>query len=161
MSRKDSTVLALLALALLLTTGSALAERIRCGGGKRTGTNAADVISGSLRADQIFARDGDDEATATAGDALLSGGQGADLLVGESGNDRIDGGANSDRIVGGGGTDKIIGGGGDDAIDAVDADGFPERDVIDCGSGKDWVVADSLGKVAGTCETLPRVIVGP
>jgi hypothetical protein len=50
------------------------------------------------------------------------------------------------------GRDSVSAGAGNDSIDA--RDGY--RDVIDCGSGFDRVVADSLDRVATNCERVQR-----
>jgi RTX calcium-binding nonapeptide repeat (4 copies)/WD40-like Beta Propeller Repeat len=90
----------------------------------------------------------------------LTGGPGADTIRGRGGNDRISGGAGADKLYGdagndsitpGAGRDSAFGGAGKDTIRAKDG----ERDTIDCGSGKDTVVADKTDVVKG-CETVRR-----
>ena len=68
---------------------------------------------------------------------------GNDTILGGAGDDRIDGGAGNDVITGGSGADRLFGGPGSDTIYAADG----ERDVIDCGAGRDRAVVDSFDKV--------------
>jgi Ca2+-binding RTX toxin-like protein len=141
-----------LAAALLLTAGDALAERIRCKGGTCLGTEAADGISGSLKADSIYGLGGD----------YLSGGDGDDLIFGESGTDTLSGGAGNDRLFGNDGTDNLFGGDGDDFIDATFfEDGLGERDYVDCGAGDDTVVAGFRDTVLDNCEKVDRPVLEP
>ncbi|MGE3286332.1 MAG: hypothetical protein AB7J32_09545, partial [Pseudonocardia sp.] len=55
----------------------------------------------------------------------------------------------ADRISGGPGRDGVRGGAGDDVIDVKDG----EIDLVDCGPGRDEVVADLLDVVAN-CENV-------
>jgi hemolysin type calcium-binding protein/WD40 repeat protein len=80
-------------------------------------------------------------------DDTILGLAGNDTLLGGSGYDTIDGGAGNDVITGGSGADKLDGGAGSDTIFAADG----ERDTIDCGSGRDRVVADPSDKLLN-CE---------
>jgi Ca2+-binding RTX toxin-like protein len=82
-------------------------------------------------------------------DDVLSGLGGNDTLNGGNGDDAIDGGPGNDVITGGAGADRLLGGPGSDTIYAADG----ERDVVDCGPGRDRVVADSFDKVTG-CEVV-------
>jgi hemolysin type calcium-binding protein/WD40 repeat protein/predicted actin-binding protein len=82
-------------------------------------------------------------------DDTISGLGGNDTLPGGAGNDRIDGGPGNDVIVGGPGADRLFGGPGSDTIYAADG----QRDVVDCGPGRDRAVADSFDKVAH-CEVV-------
>lgn len=70
-----------------------------------------------------------------------------DQLAGGSGRDRICGRGGRDRLGGGPGRDRISGGAGADTIRT--ADGSP--DGVDCGPGRDSVVADRLDRLRG-CE---------
>jgi Ca2+-binding RTX toxin-like protein len=80
-------------------------------------------------------------------DDVILGMAGPDTLVGGAGDDRLDGGAGNDILIGGAGADTLIGGDGSDTIYAADG----ERDVIDCGAGRDRAVVDSVDKVTN-CE---------
>ena len=84
-------------------------------------------------------------------DDTISGLGGNDALTGGAGDDVIKGGTGNDIITGGSGADKLYGGDGSDTIYAGDG----ERDTIDCGAGKDRVVADSFDKTVN-CEVVDR-----
>ena len=91
----------------------------------------------------------------------LSGQDGADRLVvavgrpsrlfGGDGNDRLYGGAGRDQIRGGAGRDVVSGRGGDDVVAVRDG----ERDSVNCGRGRDRVVADAVD-VLTACESVSR-----
>ena len=82
-------------------------------------------------------------------DDTIFGLGGNDTLIGGAGDDTIYGGAGNDVITGGAGADKVYGGPGSDTILAADG----ERDTIDCGPGRDRVVADSFDKLVN-CEVV-------
>jgi Ca2+-binding RTX toxin-like protein len=103
------------------------------GGKKINGTAKADRLTGTAGADTIHGGGGNDH---------IKGGAGADKLYGDAGNDTVNAGP---------GRDSVLGGSGKDTIQARDG----ERDVIDCGSGRDTVVADKTDVVKG-CETVKR-----
>jgi hypothetical protein len=75
----------------------------------------------------------------------------ADNLKGGAGADTIRAGAGNDRINPGKGRDTVFGGAGNDTIQAADK----TRDVIDCGPGRDSVVADKIDVLKG-CERVKR-----
>ena len=77
---------------------------------------------------------------------------GAGHLEGTPFNDRVCGRSGADHIASGDGRDAITAGGGADSVDARDG----EADVIDCGAGKDTVVADRTDRVAANCERVRR-----
>ncbi len=97
-------------------------------------------IVGTVRADYLPGGGHDDTILGLRGNDTLLGGAGDDLLEGGPGNDVITGGSGADRILGGPGSDTIYA-----------ADG--ERDVVDCGSGRDYALVDSVDKVVG-CEVV-------
>ena len=82
-------------------------------------------------------------------DDVIEGGGGNDTIPGGAGDDRIDGGPGNDVIKGGAGADRLLGGTGSDTINAADG----ERDVVDCGAGRDRVIADSFDSVVN-CEVV-------
>ena len=82
-------------------------------------------------------------------DDVILGNGGNDTLLGGAGDDRINGGAGNDIINGGSGADRLIGGPGSDTITAADG----ERDVVDCGRGRDRAVVDSFDKTTD-CEVV-------
>jgi Ca2+-binding RTX toxin-like protein len=72
----------------------------------------------------------------------LRGGAGADVICALAGRD---------RIVAGAWHDVVYGGQGDDVIDRILArDG--RSDVVDCGPGRDSVVADAVDTLGADCE---------
>ena len=160
-------ILAVLALGLLLTGGVALADSIRCTGGKCRGTKASDSIAGAnstSNPDQIFALGARDVVEANAGDDLVSGG-GDDFLAGEAGNDTLKGGNGNDSLNGGPGGDTLNGGLRNDIIDAHESptgQAPAEKDVVDCGEDADGrdvdtVFAERVDQVAANCEKVPFV----
>ena len=97
----------------------------------------------------------------TAGPDVFNGLGGNDVLKGLDGNDTLNGGKGNDVLKGGPGNDKLVGGPGKDAFDAGtgndtvnSADGTKE--TVNCGAGKDKVIADKLDKLNG-CESVKRV----
>ena len=82
-------------------------------------------------------------------DDVILGRRGNDTLLGGMGDDRIDGGPGNDVLNGGGGADVLAGGDGSDTIFAADG----ERDVIDCGKGRDRAVVDAVD-VVKNCEVV-------
>ena len=80
-------------------------------------------------------------------DDVIIGGPGNDTIFGGAGDDQLYGGPGNDVITGGAGADKIYGGPGSDTIYADDG----ERDVIDCGPGRDRAVVDAVD-VVKHCE---------
>jgi hypothetical protein len=128
-------------------------------------TDEGDLLQGGARDDSYDGGRGNDEIRGAAGDDCLAGGDGSDYLAGDRGNDRLFGGPGDDQLEGGFGRDVLDGGSGDDLIG-----GGQERSVIhggpgadrisssngvaddvDCGSGRDRVVADRSDRVRG-CE---------
>jgi Ca2+-binding RTX toxin-like protein len=97
-------------------------------------------LVGTARADYLAGGGYDDVINGLAGNDTLLGGAGYDHIVGGRGNDVISGGSGADVIDGGPGSDTI-----------KVADG--ERDVVNCGAGRDRVVADPFDKVSN-CEVV-------
>ena len=82
----------------------------------------------------------------------IEGGRGNDVLRGRGGNDVLIGGPGADRLFGGRGADKLRGGGGNDRLNSRDG----KRDIVNCGSGIDTVIADRKDKIAKSCENVIR-----
>ena len=90
-------------------------------------------------------------------DNWLFGGAQRDILIGGPGADRLDGSHGNDSLYGGSGKDVLIGdsgavigkgpAAGKDYLSAVDG----ERDVVNCGPGRDTARADRLDRLIG-CE---------
>ena len=125
------------------------------GGGKacalpQLGTKGDDTpvtLPPSASGDAIRGAGGADRLRGRAGDDCLYGQSGDDSLRGDEGADKLEGGAGRDRLVGGAGKDTIGAGAGADAIRAKDG----KRDKIECGPGRDTVVADGRDKLAKSC----------
>jgi Ca2+-binding RTX toxin-like protein len=172
-------VLAVMALALLLTSGVAWAVN-------KVGTDGPDTLRGTDRADNLSGEGGNDDLFGLGGRYNLLGGSGKDLiltgnerlagegdtnLVGGRGNDGVGGGLGTDNVVGNAGNDLLVGGpgldprespnddlsggGGNDVIDILNKPAA--RDAVVCGSGFDRVIADRKDVVAPDCE---KVFVG-
>jgi uncharacterized repeat protein (TIGR01451 family) len=142
------------------------------------GTRDDDVITGTAYGDTIYGLEHSDLLRGAEGDDCLWGGEGNDVLDGDGGNDRLWGGNGRDRLLGGDGNDLLygglkgdvlVGGAGDDQLfpgtgrdlvragagnDVINArDG--SRDVIECASGVDRVIADRRDRLRG-CEQVSR-----
>jgi len=88
----------------------------------------------------------------TPGSDVLTGTPKADRLNGGAGNDRLYGMAGPDVLIGGKGRDTVVGGAGNDRLEVRDR----ERDVVDCGPGRDTVVADQRDAIRRGCEVVLR-----
>jgi hypothetical protein len=131
-----------------------------------------DLVRGGPGKDGVVGGSGKDRIYGDSGKDELVGLGGTDRIYGGTGNDEINGGGlafgtdRRDTIYGGAGADKLtdsqngkesagdrfFGGSGNDRID--DRDG--NRDIIDCGAGRDSVLADQRDKVARNCERVRR-----
>jgi PKD repeat protein len=134
--------------AALATAPSAVVRRPAT----RWGTARDDRLTGTADDDVIDGRGGADLLRALGGDDTVNGGSGADRVFGDPADDRLNGGPGDDRLDGGTGTDRIFGGPGNDRIQARDG----RADVIDCGGGRDSVVADRKDRIRGGCEKVTR-----
>ena len=143
--------------------GSSGNDRVRGNGGN-------DTIDAGRGNDRAFGDAGNDTLLGSSGNDLLSGVSGRDVIAGNSGRDRINGGSSNDRVSGGSGNDRISGSSGNDRLtggsggdrisgnsgsDRINArDG--RRDTVNCGSGRDTVVADRSDRVSRNCERVVR-----
>jgi Tol biopolymer transport system component len=98
------------------------------------GSDFEDTLTGTNAGEQICARAGDDK------------------VYGLGGNDTIDAGLGSDTVYPGAGRDRVKAGEGRDTVYARDG----ERDVITCGRGFDFVVADRLDAIGRDCDVVAR-----
>lgn len=98
------------------------------------GTDAADTLKGSARANWMTGQDGDDTISGFGGDDILNGGAGQDRLLGGSGHDMLNGQGGNDYLEGGFGNDRLFGGAGNDTLD-----GEGGRDSLSGGNGIDWL----------------------
>jgi dipeptidyl aminopeptidase/acylaminoacyl peptidase len=120
--------------------------------GKLVGSAYDDVLYGSNESDVLLGGGGNDLIAGYGGNDRIAGGDGPDGIEAGAGNDVVYGGPGNDWIAGGPGSDKIFGGPGNDVIRARDG----VRDRIDCGTGRDHVVADKIDVVADNCEVVKR-----
>jgi Ca2+-binding RTX toxin-like protein len=82
----------------------------------RTGTEAADLLSGREGNDALAGVGGADTLFGGGGDDTLDGGDGDDLMRGAAGNDVLRGGDGNDVITADEGDDTVEGGAGNDVI---------------------------------------------
>lgn len=112
-----------------------------------TGTTRPNLLLGTARGDRIYGRAGADRLNGRGGRDCLVGGAGDDRLSGGPGADRLEGGSGRDVLTGDAGRDRMLGGTGNDKLHARDG----ERDVVDCGRGRDAAVVDRIDRVR-SCE---------
>ena len=131
------------------------------GNDRVSASSGNDRLRGGPGNDRLIPGSGNDSAFGDAGNDRISGSSGRDRIEGGAGSDRIAGGSSGDRIAGGRGNDRLDGNSGSDRIsgssgsDRISArDG--KRDRINCGSGRDRVVADRIDRVARNCERVKR-----
>jgi hypothetical protein len=103
---------------------------------------AALTFSGNAKANHL---------TGTARNDVMYGLGGNDVLRGANGNDVLFGGVGSDVLYGGTGRDRLYGGPGNDTLWARDG----QRDVVDCGPGRDIAHVDRIDRISG-CERILR-----
>jgi Ca2+-binding RTX toxin-like protein len=130
MVRRMTILLTIVAVAMVIGSGVALAKTIRCDGGNCFGTNRADSIFGTNRHDAIFAKRGADVVTGRERADNLNGQDGNDRVFGGPGDDWVKGGGHDDTVKGDLGNDTITGGPGHNVIRAGDG----MRDLIICGN---------------------------
>lgn len=108
-------------------------------------TELADTFTGTVNADYVDSKGGNDSVRGLGGDDQIFGGAGNDTLVGDDGNDLLIGGAGTDSIVGGEGRDTLDGRGDAAADDLVGGNGADVY-LFGRGSGSDRInesVSDS------------------
>jgi Ca2+-binding RTX toxin-like protein len=99
------------------------------------GTNAADIISGSLGNDIIRGENGNDLIDGGGDNDQINGGRGNDIILGGQGDDSIDGGNDDDDVQGNAGNDILLGGGGNDKLF-----GGSGNDILSGGGGDDILI---------------------
>jgi hypothetical protein len=134
MRRRATMLVAMVALAMVVGSGVALADSIAGDGGNNrlVGTPGKDVISGA------------------GGNDDISGKRADDRLLGDAGNDDVFGGSGDDRLQAGVGEDDLSGQRGSDFVNAID---FQANDTVDCGRGNDLAGIDVLSQVGGGDDT--------
>ena len=121
--------------------GGPQADRLDGGAGR-------DVLLGAAGDDTLLGRTGEDRLDGGGDRDRIDAGSGDDVVLGGAGMDTLIGATGNDLLTGGPGVDRLLGGAGDDLI--VSRDGV--RDVVNCGSGSDFVVRDRVDDVAPGCE---------
>lgn len=127
------------------------------------GGPGSDTLSGSSGADKFNGGTGNDRVFGNENKDVLSGNDGSDMVGGGTGNDLVSGNDGSDVIGGDTGVDTLDGGSGDDTIRAKEPDGADsEADIVTCGTGVDFVVADLKDVLPsdGSCNEVDRSPVG-
>ena len=116
------------------------------------GEGEEDDVTGTV--ENVVASLGDDEVIADTDDDdnRFEGITGDDRLLGNGGEDVLLGNDDDDEIIGGDDRDSLIGGDGSDTINA--SDGL--RDAIDCGPGRDLLIADLFDPLGNDCERFMR-----
>lgn len=114
------------------------------------GNRDDDNVNGSDGDDDVRGQNGNDKVSGGADDDKVTGGAGDDNASGGSGDDTLKTNGGNDVINPGAGADTVIAGGGADEIDTADGD----KDVVDCGTGKDTAHVDGIDKVDANCNTV-------
>jgi len=109
----------------VLTLEDMLAHAVADGGviGDQEGTDADDVLRGSVTSDSIDGLGGNDKIEALDQDDLVWGGEGDDIISAGSGNDGLSGGQGNDVMAGGHGDDWLEGSNGSDVYSFNRGDG--------------------------------------
>jgi Ca2+-binding RTX toxin-like protein len=126
--------------------------RASFGNDRLHGVSGNDRLEGSRGRDRINGGSGRDLIAAGSSNDRVSGDRGSDRINGNSGDDVLKGNSGKDRIVGGTGRDVVSGGSGSDRIDVRDG----KRDRVNCGRGRDTVIADPKDRVSDNCERVVR-----
>jgi hypothetical protein len=127
------------------------------GDDRLSGSPGADCIDGGPGNDRIAGLAGRDTLEGATGNDILTGGAGGDTLTGGPGADKLSGGAGADRLADvaeryeadsfAPGVTRVAAGAGADRVDSANG----RRDLVNCGTGRDRVLADREDKLAG-CE---------
>jgi Ca2+-binding RTX toxin-like protein len=129
----DNSAGVAISVAAPFTPPAAVVPTKRVASHTRAGTKRADRLTGTSAADVLYGLGGND------------------VLLGLGGNDVLYGGIGADTLYGGPGKDRLYGGPGNDVLRARDN----QRDLVDCGSGRDTAYVDRLDRVSG-CERVTR-----
>ena len=134
--------------------GGSSADRLIGGFGndRLHGQSGADRINAERGRDRVNGGSSNDVISAGSSGDRVAGDQGNDRINGNSGNDSLSGNSGNDRISGSTGADRLSGNGGNDRINARDG----RRDRVNCGRGRDSVVADRADRVSRNCERVRR-----
>jgi Ca2+-binding RTX toxin-like protein len=147
--RRTATILAVVALMVVSSSGMALAAYEV----SMPGTDGEDNISGTEKSEHISGLGGDDRLNGGGGDDLVEGGLGSDELGDGRGQDTINANDGADNLIGQGGdtsVDHFYAEGGRDTIQTRDVPAV--KDTVECGAGTDTVYADKADVVGDDCE---------
>ena len=122
------------------------------GNDRLAGDSGNDTLLGSFGNDRLHGVRGKDRISGSRGRDRINGGSSGDRISGGSSGDRISGDQGSDRINGNSGNDRIKGNSGNDRITSLDN----SRDRVNCGTGRDSVLADRRDIVSRNCERVRR-----
>ncbi|MEJ7789192.1 MAG: hypothetical protein WKF29_04850 [Thermoleophilaceae bacterium] len=135
-------------------SGNAGDDEVEAGSGddRAFGRDGNDKVRGGTGNDVVLGEAGEDGVSGNEGDDKVRGGTDDDRVFGREGNDGLSGNEGDDLLDGGPGTDRLFGREGNDRIVASDG----TRDMVDCGPGRDTVVADRADRVRN-CEKVTRL----
>jgi hypothetical protein len=147
--RRLTLLFATMGMALVLSTGVAVALTVDCTAGRGcVGTDDPDTLNGSIGNDDMDARQAGDELFGNDGHDWMQGDTYAPTDTSTDGDDRVFGGAGFDGMVGYGGDDLLLGGASGDFIDAIENSDNPGEDTVKGGRGNDFV--DAIDKTKDT-----------
>ena len=121
------------------------------GGGDVDGADDTAVVRALVSACDLLGTWAADRLVGTRTGEHICGRPGPDVIDARAGGDTIEAGSGEDTVTAGPGRDFVDGGGGGDTIRVRDG----ERDVVDCGTEADVVVADRKD-VLRRCERVSR-----
>jgi Ca2+-binding RTX toxin-like protein len=169
--RRLVLALAVMAVTLVAAGGIALAVN-------KIGTNGPDTLRGTNGDDNLIGKGGNDRLFFLNGRDTVLGGPGKDLVIGHPregpfrGDKNLQGGPGNDIVFGDKGSDNVLGDAGNDFLvdgptrefsldklsggagtDVFLVENVPAaKDIVTCGSGFDWIIADRKDLVAPNCE---------
>jgi Ca2+-binding RTX toxin-like protein len=129
--RRTILLMVTMALTLLVASGVALAVT-------RIGTDGPDTLRGTRGSDQLLGMGGSDRINGRPGKDVISGGPGGDTLI--------------DGPIREGAVDTLAGGAGNDEL--VTWNRPVARDVVSCGTGRDFAFVDRKDIVSDDCERI-------
>jgi hypothetical protein len=140
--RRLPLLFATMAMALVLSTGVAIALTVDCTAGRGcVGTDEPDTLNGSAGDDDMDARQANDEIFGNDGHDWMQGDAYAPTDSSTDGDDRVFGRAGYDGMVGYGGSDLLSGGDARDFIEAIENSNNPGEDTVYGGGGNDFINA--------------------
>jgi Ca2+-binding RTX toxin-like protein len=137
-AEKTASIKADLTIGTLTVNSSQIVTANIVGYDSVTGTQANDVITGSVAVNRLDGQRGNDLVTGLGGDDVLAGGEGRDRVIGGIGNDAISGGTGVDKLKGDEGKDLFI----FDTGKVFDSKTIGSDRLIDFKRGEDKIVLD-------------------